>query len=154
MHEIKVNSLIKENEQLKNLLKEYKKIVEDTSVSILLSIIPETALVSMTRKLEIKELEIIISRMLDSFNNQNIIPLIFDFTCITKESDQELSLDLLESYMRKLTNALLILGIQMIFIGFTPTLMNKMVHSEVTSFKKYQFFNDFYHALENLINQK
>jgi rsbT co-antagonist protein RsbR len=154
MLESKIDSLIKENDQLKNQLKEYKKMVEDTSVSILLSIIPKTALVSMTKKLETEQLEMIISKMFDSFNNQNITTVIFDFTCITKESNQELSLDLLESYMRKLTNDLSILGIQMIFVGFTPTLMHKMVHAEVTLFKEYPTFIDFYHALEYLNDYK
>lgn len=142
----------KEINELKQELNECKDIIEAMSVPIIPSIIPETALLPITGKILPDRLEKVISEVSSRAYSTNITTIVIDFSAIGKNEIGEL--DVFGGYIVKINNTLKLLGVEVLYVGFTPDLIQEIVRSEFHADRDLKTFQTFRTALQYLMKNK
>ncbi|WP_100331322.1 STAS domain-containing protein [Bacillus xiapuensis] len=142
--------------QLKQQLKEQEQLINDISVPIIPSIIPETILVPITGKLSMTRLELIIDKIIkESYRlsvSEDISSVIIDFTAISKKEIDEI--DTFGFYIGNLIDALGLMGKRALFVGFNPDVTQKLIQSGLSVTKQLNSFATFKTALQFLMKEK
>ncbi|HEY9578179.1 MAG TPA: hypothetical protein VIR64_10945, partial [Pseudobacillus sp.] len=121
--EKEIDRLRQEVKDLKQQLKEYEELINEISVPIIPSIIPETILVPVTGKLSPERLELIFTKINEMAYRlsytEGLNTVIIDFTAISKKELGEI--DTLGMYIENFQKALNLMGVETLFVGFTPS---------------------------------
>ncbi|MGM0841320.1 MAG: STAS domain-containing protein [Bacillota bacterium] len=148
-----------EIQQLKNEIKELKEqlvqseqLIMEISAPIIPSIVPETILIPITGRLSPERFETIISKILDVSYGGDINTIIVDFSAISEKEIGET--DIFGTYIHNMAKAIGLMGIETLFVGFTPALTQVMINSGVRKLKGIKSFLTFRTALQYLMREK
>ncbi|MGF3101983.1 STAS domain-containing protein [Rossellomorea sp. DUT-2] len=148
-----------EIQQLKNEIKELKEqlvqseqLIMEISAPIIPSIVPETILIPITGRLSPERFETIISKILDVSYGGDINTIIVDFSAISEKEIGET--DIFGTYIHNMAKAIGLMGIETLFVGFTPALTQVMINSGVRELKGIKSFLTFRTALQYLMREK
>jgi anti-anti-sigma regulatory factor len=147
-----IHELKEEIAQLKKQLEESEELIRDISAPIIPSIVPETILVPITGRLSPERFEMIITRILNVSYQEDINTIIIDFSAISEREICEM--DVFGTYVDNLAKAISLMGIEVLFVGFTPSLTQIIVNSGVQQFLEVKSFLTFKTALQYLMNQR
>jgi anti-anti-sigma regulatory factor len=147
-----IHELKEEIAQLKKQLEESEELIRDISAPIIPSIIPETILVPITGRLSSERFEMIITRILNVSYQEDINTIIIDFSAISEKDICEM--DVFGTYVDNLAKAISLMGIEVLFVGFTPSLTQIIVNSGVQQILEVKSFLTFKTALQYLMNQR
>jgi anti-anti-sigma regulatory factor len=147
-----IHELKEEIAQLKKQLEESEELIRDISAPIIPSIIPETILVPITGRLSSERFEMIITRILNVSYQEDINTIIIDFSAISEKDICEM--DVFGTYVDNLAKAISLMGIEVLFVGFTPSLTQIIVNSGVQEILEVKSFLTFKTALQYLMNQR
>ncbi|OIU71540.1 STAS domain-containing protein [Rossellomorea aquimaris] len=147
IHELKA-----EIARLKKQLDDSQELIRDISAPIIPSIVPETILVPITGRLSPERFEMIITRILNVSYQEDINTIIIDFSAITEKEICEL--DVFGTYIENMARAISLMGIEVIFVGFNPSLTQIMVNSGVQQILEVKSFLSFRTALQYLMKQR
>ncbi|MEL3971867.1 STAS domain-containing protein [Rossellomorea oryzaecorticis] len=147
-----IHELKEEISQLKKQLEESEELIRDISAPIIPSIVPETILVPITGRLSPERFEMIITRILNVSYQEDINTIIIDFSAISEREICEM--DVFGTYVDNLAKAISLMGIEVLFVGFTPSLTQIIVNSGVQQILEVKSFLTFKTALQYLMNQR
>jgi anti-anti-sigma regulatory factor len=147
-----IHELKEEIAQLKKQLEESEELIRDISAPIIPSIIPETILVPITGRLSSERFEMIITRILNVSYQEDINTIIIDFSAISEKDICEM--DVFGTYVDNLAKAISLMGIEVLFVGFTPSLTQIIVNSGVQEILEVKSFLTFKTALQYLMDQR
>ena len=147
-----VQDLRKEISELKMELQECKQVIESMSVPIIESIIPSTVLLPITGKLSEDRLEKLVSAVSSRIFSMNIDTIIIDFSAIGNKEIVEVGI--FGEYIVTITNTLTLLGIEALYVGFTPEVALEIIKSEYDTIKGIKTFPTFRTALQHLMKVK
>lgn len=156
MEPTEVERLRTEVESLREQVKEYEELVREMSVPVIPSIVSETILIPITGKLSLERLEMIFARITErayEFSyTEGVNTVIIDFTAI---SERELGeLDILGTYIENTVQALKLMGLQVLFVGFSPSVTQALIRSGVSVVDELRAFSSFRTALSYLMEKK
>ncbi|MEG9299075.1 STAS domain-containing protein [Mangrovibacillus sp. Mu-81] len=147
-----IQELKEEIAQLKKQLEESEELIRDISAPIIPSIVPETILVPITGRLSPERFDMIITRILNVSYQEEINTIIIDFSAISEKDICEM--DVFGTYVDNLAKAISLMGIEVLFVGFTPSLTQIIVNSGVQQILEVKSFLSFKTALQYLMNQR
>jgi anti-anti-sigma regulatory factor len=147
-----IHELKEEIAQLKKQLEESEELIRDISAPIIPSIVPETILVPITGRLSPERFEMIITRILNVSYQEDINTIIIDFSAISEREICEM--DVFGTYVDNLAKAISLMGIEVLFVGFTPSLTQIIVNSGVQEILEVKSFLTFKTALQYLMDQR
>ena len=148
----KVEELQAEIFELKRQLWEQEELIREISVPIIPSIIPETILVPITGKLSSERFDMITSKILETSHANEVATVIIDFTAISEREIGEV--ELFGSYIQQLTAAVRLMGIQILFVGFGPAVIQLLISSGLSNSQDIKTFLTFRTALQYLMMEK
>jgi rsbT co-antagonist protein RsbR len=138
--------------QLKKQISEYEQLIRDISAPIIPSIVPETILVPITGRLSSKRFHIIVTKILEIAHTQQVSTVILDFTAITEKEAGEIGI--LGKNIEKIISSLGLMGVQVIFVGFSPSITQILVKSKLAVLSELKTFLSFRASLQFLMKQK
>lgn len=144
--------LHEEIRELKKTVLEYESLIKDISAPIIPSIVPETILIPITGRLYSERFEMIIAKILDASYQEGVNNVIIDFTAISKKEIGDI--EVFGKYIRNLTSALDMMGVQTLYAGFTPAVTQVLVQSGINIIQELQTFSTFRAALQYLLKEK
>ncbi|BCB02811.1 STAS domain-containing protein [Bacillus sp. KH172YL63] len=147
-----IMQLKKEVQDLKDQLAQAEQLIMDISAPIIPSIVPETILIPITGKLSPERFERIISKILDVSYGEEIHTIIVDFSAISEKEIGET--DIFGTYIDNMAKAIGLMGIETLFVGFTPALTQVMINSGVSELQGIKTFLTFRTALQYLMREK
>jgi anti-anti-sigma regulatory factor len=147
-----IQELKKEITQLKKQLEESEELIRDISAPIIPSIVPETILVPITGRLSPERFDMIITRILNVTYEEDINTIIIDFSAISEKEICEMNV--FGTYVDNLAKAISLMGIEVIFVGFTPSLTQVIVNFGVREILGVKSFLTFKTALQYLMKQR
>ena len=147
-----VDELQKEIEVLREKLNEYEQIIIDISAPIIPSIVPETILVPVTGILLPERFERIISKLLKYCSGKDITTIVLDFSAISEKEVGDL--DIFGHYINNLTLSLSLVGVEVIYVGFSPSITQNLIISGLSTDTEIKTFMSFKKALQFLMKQK
>ncbi|WP_175988040.1 STAS domain-containing protein [Bacillus sp. Marseille-Q1617] len=147
-----IHELKEEISQLKKQLAESEELIRDISAPIIPSIVPETILVPITGRLFPERFEMIITRILNESYREDIHTIIIDFSAISEKEICEL--DVFGTYIDNMAKAISLMGVEVIFVGFTPSLTQIIVNSGLQQILEVKSFLSFRTALQYLMQQR
>ncbi|MDP4164537.1 MAG: STAS domain-containing protein [Bacillota bacterium] len=151
MEKTEIEKLKDEIEELRAKLNESELLIKDISVPIIPSVIPETILAPITGKLTPERFEMIIEKMVNT-SYSDVATVIFDFTSISNNEIGEI--EIFGQYIQNLTSTLNLMGVEAIYVGFTPIVTQKLINSGLQLVKELHTFLSFRQALQYLMKQK
>ncbi|RFU68117.1 STAS domain-containing protein [Peribacillus saganii] len=138
--------------ELTQQVNELETLVQNVSVPIIPSIIPDTILIPVSGEVSVSRFDLVIPKILNYVNNVNIDSVILDFSAITLKEVENLVI--LVRYIESLTSSLKLMGIQVLIVGFTPLFAQELVRSELPFVKELNAFSSFKTALQFLMKEK
>lgn len=147
-----ISKLQAEVKELKEELNRYKQMVDDMSVPIIPSIIPETILIPISGEILPGRMEKIISEISSAMYKYEVNTVIIDFTAVGKNDIGEIVL--FGEYVIKLNTTLNLLGIDVLYVGFKPSVSQEIVNSGNQTIKELKTFSTFRSALKYLMKDK
>ncbi|MGM0753226.1 MAG: STAS domain-containing protein [Bacillota bacterium] len=144
--------LKQEIKELKEQLAQSEQLIMEISAPIIPSIIPETILIPITGRLSPERFEKIISKILDVSYGEDINTIIVDFSAISEKEIGEI--DIFGTYIHNMKKTVGLMGIETLFVGFTPSLTQVMINSGVRELHSIKSFLTFRTALQYLMREK
>ncbi|MBT2759041.1 STAS domain-containing protein [Mesobacillus foraminis] len=138
--------------QLTKRVTELEQLVELAAVPIIPSIIPNTILIPVYGELSPERFQIIMPKILNQANSINTDTAIIDFTAISHQGIDDLAV--LGKQLENLTEALNLMGVQVLFVGFSPQFAQELVKSGLDFIKELKAFSTFRTALQFLMKKK
>lgn len=134
------------------LLKKQESVISELSVPMIASIIPDTVLVPLTGYLAVDRLDHIRSKLLHSVAQERMTTVVIDLTGITSLEVSSLGLQELAFQIEHLTASLRLMGVEAIFVGFSPELSQGIVQAGIQL--DVPVFSNFRSSLAYLMDQK
>jgi rsbT co-antagonist protein RsbR len=144
--------LKEEVQELKRKLEEAEREITDISAPVIPSIVPETILIPIMGRLSQERFEAIITKILDVSYNQDINTIIVDFSGIRDKDMGET--DVFGMNIHNMAQAVQLMGIEILFVGFTPSLTQIVIQSDVREVGQIKSFLSFKTALQYLMSEK
>ncbi|WP_421383432.1 STAS domain-containing protein [Bacillus salacetis] len=139
--------------QLKERVQECEKLIDELSTPIIPSIIPNTILVPLMGTLNEKRLDNIKTRVLFSIQKQKADTVLIDFTGISHLEVEDLGLQNLIYQITEIQSGLKLMGVETIFVGFSPNFAHEIVVSGVDT-NKFITYATFRDGLKYLMGKK
>ncbi|RIW29179.1 STAS domain-containing protein [Bacillus salacetis] len=117
--------------QLKERIEECERLIDELSAPIIPSIIPDTMLVPLTGTLNEKRIDNIKNKVLFSIQKQKADTVVVDFTGISQLEVEELGMQNLIYQITEIQTGLRMMGVETIFVGFSPNFAHEIVISGV-----------------------
>ncbi|WP_221568123.1 STAS domain-containing protein [Alkalihalobacillus sp. TS-13] len=133
-------------------MKKDKQLIADLSVPIIPSIVPNTILVPIVGLLTNERFEILRQKLLNNIPEQNAESIVCDFTGAVIPENGEFHMGDLAHQIEQITKALSLMGVEIIYVGFSSRLVQEIVRSGVTI--DAETFSTFRTGLKYLANQK
>ncbi|WP_050614439.1 STAS domain-containing protein [Bacillus testis] len=146
MDQLKV--LQQENDRLREELEKSQSLVKDISAPIIPSILPETILVPIVGNLFPERFDVINAKVLKAANAENVTTVVMDFTAITEKELE--GLESFAHHANDLKEALHLMGVKLVFVGFGPKLTLTLLQSDLANDKNLETYLTFKQALETL----
>lgn len=122
----------KEMKQLQLKIAELEQLLYHSAVPVIPSILDETILVPIAGHVSHHRFSHIRSRVLEYVDHHRTIErVVFDFTGVEIEHIQEADYEELAFSIGELNQALKLMGIRPIYVGFNPRLVKDIVHAGV-----------------------
>ncbi|AZB44139.1 STAS domain-containing protein [Bacillus sp. FJAT-42376] len=150
--ENELDGLKSEIERLKQIVADYEQLIKDLSAPIIPSIIPDTILVPFTGMLYAERFEMMIAKITEYTFSRPVNTAVIDFTAISKKEIGEVSV--FGRYVENLTSTLNLMGVQVLYVGFTPAITQVLVESGLSFVKELKTFSTFKTALQYLMKEK
>ncbi|UXH45950.1 STAS domain-containing protein [Rossellomorea vietnamensis] len=147
-----IKQLKQEIKELKEQLVQSEQLIMEISAPIIPSIIPETILIPITGRLSPERFQRIITKILDVSYGEDINTIIVDFSAISEKEIGEI--DIFGTYIDNMAKAIGLMGIETLFVGFTPSLTQIMINSGVRELQGIKTFLTFRTALQYLMKEK
>lgn len=147
-----IKQLKQEVKELKEQLVQSEQLIMEISAPIIPSIIPETILIPITGRLSPERFERIITKILGVSYGEDINTIIVDFSAISEKEIGEI--DIFGTYIDNMAKAIGLMGIETLFVGFTPSLTQIMINSGVRELQGIKTFLTFRTALQYLMREK
>ncbi len=138
--------------ELKKQLADAEQLINDISAPIIPSIVPETILIPITGRLSHERFELIITKILDVSYREDIHTIIVDFSAISEKEIGEI--DVFGENIGNMAKSVSLMGVEMLFVGFTPSLTQIVINSGVTEIQQIKSFLTFRTALQYLMSEK
>ncbi|WP_409252852.1 STAS domain-containing protein [Bacillus sp. SCS-153A] len=148
-----LQNLKEENARLKEKVREYERQIEELSTPIIPSVIPNTILVPLTGVLNEKRLDDIKTRILFSIQKQKADTVLIDFTGISQLDVETLGLPYLIQQIGEVQAGLKLMGVDTIFVGFSPKFAHKIITSGVDT-SRFITHSTFREGLKFLMRKK
>lgn len=145
--------LLQENEQLKRKLAEYEGMIKELSAPMIPSIVPNTMLVPLTGTFSVERFAHIQDKIVNSVAEADTDTVIIDLTGINYLDIDEIGYLELSDNIKNLTDALKLMGVETIFVGFSAKLVQKLVLSN-SGFQGFKSYATFRSALKALLKEK
>ncbi|WP_409303002.1 STAS domain-containing protein [Peribacillus sp. SCS-155] len=152
MQKTELELLQEQMEQYKHKIKEYEQLIQDISVPIIQSVVPDTLLLPVSGKLSPERFEIIYAKLMDYSRLSEVSWLVVDFTAISVKEIGEM--DTFGRYIENIHAALKLMGVQVIFSGFTPGVSQELVRSGLSLSRDFTTFSTFRKALQYIMDRK
>ncbi|OCA82748.1 STAS domain-containing protein [Pseudobacillus wudalianchiensis] len=154
--EKEIDRLRQEVKDLEQQLKEREELINEISVPVIPSIVPETILVPVTGKLSPDRLELIFTKINEvayrlSYT-EGLHTVILDFTAISKKEIGEISA--FGMYIENFRKALNLMGVETVFVGFTPSVTQDLIQSGLSIVDDLNTFLSFRAALSYLMKKR
>ncbi|RNF39323.1 STAS domain-containing protein [Planococcus salinus] len=141
-----------EMKELRDLVKYYEKLVKNMAAPIIPSIVPHTILVPIAGVIFRDRFEAIQSAVLKhAGENRETQRVIFDFTGVEREDIETFDYNELASELFQLNDALKLMGLRPIYVGFNPRFVREIVHAGIHV--ELEAYNTFRAALKELLNE-
>ncbi|MDN7247256.1 STAS domain-containing protein [Planococcus shenhongbingii] len=139
-----------EIKELKELVLHYEKVIQNMSAPIIPSIVPNTILVPIAGFIFRNRFETIRTKVLQyASEHRDIECVIFDFTGVRIEDVETFDYNELACELSQLNNALKLMGLRPIYVGFNPRFVREIVHAGIQV--ELEVFNTFRAALKKLL---
>ncbi|MGD7006521.1 STAS domain-containing protein [Metabacillus sp. 84] len=149
---VKIEMLNEEIKMLNQKVDECEQLIKDLSAPIIPSIVPETILIPFNGILYAERFEAMIVKIMDYTFGHNVNTAVIDFTAISKKEIPDLVQ--FQKCMENLTAALKLMGVQVLYVGFTPAVTKILVESRLDILKEMKTFSSFRTALQFLMKEK
>ena len=150
-----LEEVVRENDQLKERIATYEKLIDELSAPIIPSILPETILVPLTGTLTENRIYSIQDKITKRVETDRATTVLIDFTGISSfEVEDQLGYQYLGERLSALVNTLHLMGVATIFVGFTPEFAQKIILSNAPAFKETKSFATFRRGMQYLLAQK
>ncbi|MBS2970220.1 STAS domain-containing protein [Metabacillus sp. KIGAM252] len=150
--ESELEGLRTEIKALNQKVTDCEQLIKDLSAPIIPSIIPETVLIPFTGRLDADRFELMITKITEYIFSANVNTAVIDFTAISKKEIGEISV--FGRYIENLTSTLKLMGVQVLFVGFTPAITQILTESRQAFVKELNTFSSFRTALQYLMKEK
>ncbi|MEK3937486.1 STAS domain-containing protein [Sporosarcina sp. FSL W7-1349] len=122
----------KEIERLKGIIQSYEKLIAETTVPIIPSIVDNTLLIPVTGHLVEERFHLIQSHVLNYIGKyRGFNCAVIDFTGVGREEVADLDYHILAVEIGQLNAALKLMGVRPIYVGFNPQLVREIVAAGV-----------------------
>ncbi|WP_093880885.1 STAS domain-containing protein [Terribacillus saccharophilus] len=148
-----IEELHQENEQLKKKLAEYEGMIKELSAPMIPSIVPNTILVPLTGTFSVERFTHIQDKIVGSVVDADADTVIIDLTGINYLDIDTVGYRELSANIKNLTEALKLMGVETIFVGFSAKLVQKLVLSN-SGFQGFKSYSTFRSGLKSLLKQK
>ncbi|PAD34754.1 MULTISPECIES: STAS domain-containing protein [Terribacillus] len=148
-----IEELHLENERLKKKLAEYEGMIKELSAPMIPSIVPNTILVPLTGTFSVERFTHIQEKIVGSVVDVDADTVIIDLTGINYLDIDTIGYGELSANIKNLTEALKLMGVETIFVGFSAKLVQKLVLSN-SGFQGFKSYSTFRSALKSLLKQK
>lgn len=139
-----------EIKELKELVVHYEKVIQNMSAPIIPSIVPNTILVPIAGFIFRNRFETIRTKVLQyAADHREISCVIFDFTGVGIEDVEKFDYNELACELSQLTDAIKLMGLRPIYVGFNPRFVREIVHAGIQV--ELEVFNTFRAALKKLL---
>jgi len=138
--------------ELTNKVSELEEQIQNISIPIIPSILPNTVLIPFVGDLYPERFNMIIPKILSHVSDYTTEWAVLDFTAISVK--ETVSLTIMGQYIDNLTNALNLMGAEVIIVGLGPELTQELVKAGMPFIKEVDCFLDFRTALEHLMKKK
>ncbi|MFP7253805.1 hypothetical protein CHH91_02715 [Virgibacillus sp. 7505] len=145
--------LQQENEQLKKKLAEYEAMIKELSAPMIPSIVPNTMLVPLTGTFSVERFTHIQDKIVSSVVDGDADTVIIDLTGINYLDIDTIGYRELSANIKNLTEALKLMGVETIFVGFSAKLVQKLVLSN-SGFQGFESYSTFRAGLKSLLKRK
>jgi len=142
-----------EIERLKAKIKEYELLIEELSAPIIPSIVSDTMLVPLMGTLTEQRFQLIQSKILETVAADNADTVLIDFTGIHLKDIDRIGLSGVSQQISQLKKALDIMGVETIFVGFSPEFVRVIVTAGV-DVRNFSMQATFRTALQYIMNKK
>ncbi|GAA0309308.1 rsbT co-antagonist protein RsbR [Gracilibacillus halotolerans] len=150
-----LEEVVKENEALKNQINAYEKMIDELSAPIIPSILPETILVPLTGTITERRIFHIQDEITKRVAVDRANTVLIDFTGISKfEVEDGLGYQYLGERLNALVSTLSLMGVNTIFVGFTPQFAQKLILTNAPAFRETKSFATFRRGLQYLLTKK
>lgn len=144
--------LQQEVKELKDLIIYYEKIIKNMSAPIIPSIVPRTILVPIAGYIFAGRFDTIRSKVTEyAETDQEMECVIFDFTGVETGDMEAFDYNGLATELTQLNNALKLMGLRSIHVGFNPRFVKEIVHAGIQV--DLEAYNTFKAALEVLLQE-
>jgi rsbT co-antagonist protein RsbR len=126
-----IEHLVAENKRLTAKLHEYELLIEELSVPIIPSIIPNTILVPLNGLLTPQRFKMIHEKILQHVHQLHADAVLIDFTGISLEEAGKIGLKEVSAQTNVLKNSLELMGVECLFVGFSPQFAQGLVQEGV-----------------------
>lgn len=116
-------------QKLSSTLQDTEKLVKELQAPIIPSIVPDTILVPITGRLTEERLETIRTKILNNLDKVDTV--IIDFTGIYKDDLTDIGIHTLPSHISQLNSSLHLMGVETLYVGFSPDVIKGIVNSGV-----------------------
>ncbi len=137
--------------RLTKKVNELEIFIEQVSVPIIPSVLPNTILIPLAGELSPERFQMFIPKILNYVHNSSYTFIIIDFTAISIKEIADLAQ--LSTCIENLTASLKIMGAEVIVVGFSPQLSQELVKSDLEFIKELKAFSTFKKALEFLMEK-
>lgn len=140
----------KEIQELKDLVAHYEKVIYNMSAPIIPSVLPNTILVPIAGFIFQDRFETIRSKVLEyAEKDREAECVIFDFTGVRMHDVEAFDYNVLATELSNLNNALRLMGLRPIYVGFNPRFVREIVHAGIQV--DLEVYTTFRSALHNLL---
>lgn len=142
----------KEIQELKDLVAHYEKVIHNMSAPIIPSVLPNTILVPIAGFIFQDRFETIRSKVLEyAESDRETECVIFDFTGVRMHDVETFDYNVLATELSHLNNALRLMGLRPIYVGFNPRFVREIVHAGIQV--DLEVYTTFRAALHNLLSE-
>ncbi|MFS0576501.1 STAS domain-containing protein [Sporosarcina sp. 179-K 3D1 HS] len=122
----------KEIQRLKEIIKSYEKLIAETTVPIIPSIVDNTLLIPVVGHLVQERFHLIQTHILNYIGkHRGFDRAVFDFSAVNREEVASLDYHVLAVEIGQLNASLKLMGVRPIYVGFNPQLVREIVSAGV-----------------------
>lgn len=122
----------KEIQRLQGIIESYERLIAETSVPIIPSIVENTLLIPIVGQLVQERFHLIQTHILNYIGkHRSFNCAVFDFTAVNREEVAELDYQVLAIEIGQLNSSLKLMGVRPIYVGFNPQLVREIVTAGV-----------------------